>query len=315
MEAGTLASAVAVAQPEEPEPAHTSPETGHKRRQSSTSDSGNKRRRTSEQHDGSPRDSRRSPSQHATDPDSRRPAARRGGLAAEERKRSKRLFGGLLGTLSQSSSNTAQKRRADIEQRQQAKLRMQDERHVEARLKKKGDLIAERRSQQKELERHAMTAKHKNLLQTANFLRTKTQPILLWLPYQLRSEDDDIIDKQIEEAKEIIAKEKAEYEERWRDMEEKEDREPNEDNKDAPTDTSSSQEHDESKQHNAKEAITQNASDNTNPEAEPTAEEPTSSDNDRDGKDDGAAQAGTSQRNEDEGEEVIEEDKEDMVIY
>ena len=43
----------------------------------------------------------------------------------EERKRGQRLFGALLGTLSQSSSSTAQKRRTDIERKQQAKLKSQ----------------------------------------------------------------------------------------------------------------------------------------------------------------------------------------------
>jgi hypothetical protein len=37
----------------------------------------------------------------------------------EDRKRGQRLFGGLLGTLSQSSSSAAQRRRADIEKKQQ----------------------------------------------------------------------------------------------------------------------------------------------------------------------------------------------------
>ena len=43
----------------------------------------------------------------------------------EERKRSRRLFGALIGTLSQGSTKTsvAQRRRADIEQKQQTKLK------------------------------------------------------------------------------------------------------------------------------------------------------------------------------------------------
>ena len=73
--------------------------------------------------------------------------------AAEERKRGQRLFGGLLGALSQSSATSAQKRRADIEQRQQAKLKLQDEQHSETKRRKKEELVDERRRQQKELER------------------------------------------------------------------------------------------------------------------------------------------------------------------
>lgn len=56
-----------------------------------------------------------------------RPAERRPNLQGreEDRKRGQRLFGGLLGTLSQSSTTAAQKRRADIEKRQRDKLKSQ----------------------------------------------------------------------------------------------------------------------------------------------------------------------------------------------
>lgn len=51
--------------------------------------------------------------------------------AVEERQRGKRLFGALLGTLSQSSSTTAQKRRLDIERKQQEKLKLQTQEYDE----------------------------------------------------------------------------------------------------------------------------------------------------------------------------------------
>lgn len=41
----------------------------------------------------------------------------------EERKRSRRLFGAMLGTLAQGPTSAASKRRAEIEQKQRAKLR------------------------------------------------------------------------------------------------------------------------------------------------------------------------------------------------
>jgi hypothetical protein len=53
----------------------------------------------------------------------KRRAARRESGKNEERNRGKRMFGALLGALSQSGSSAAQKRRADIEKRQQAKLK------------------------------------------------------------------------------------------------------------------------------------------------------------------------------------------------
>jgi hypothetical protein len=50
---------------------------------------------------------------------------RRESDAQEERKRGRRLFGGLLNTLSQSTSNAQQKKRLEIEKRQQEKSRLQ----------------------------------------------------------------------------------------------------------------------------------------------------------------------------------------------
>lgn len=50
---------------------------------------------------------------------------RRKSAAVDERKRGQRLFGGLLTTLSQKVPNTTQKRRQEIEKRQQEKARAQ----------------------------------------------------------------------------------------------------------------------------------------------------------------------------------------------
>jgi hypothetical protein len=117
----------------------------------------------------------------------------------EERKRGQRLFGALLGTLSQRSSTAAQKRRADIDQRQQAKLKLQDEEYGELKRKKRDDIIAERRSRQREAEKEAvcfsdqrrglykselkislqLATRHKNLLAMARYLKTKTEPVLV----------------------------------------------------------------------------------------------------------------------------------------
>lgn len=67
----------------------------------------------------------------------------------EERKRGQRLFGALLSTLSQSSSSTAQKRRTDIEKRQQAKLKLQAEEYDEEKKLRLEALIEVRRKEQK----------------------------------------------------------------------------------------------------------------------------------------------------------------------
>lgn len=83
----------------------------------------------------------------------KRPEARNerlGGKTAEERKRGRRLFGALLGTLSQSSSSsTAQKRRTDIEEKQQAKLKQQTEEVDEKKKEKLEKLMKARRKEQR----------------------------------------------------------------------------------------------------------------------------------------------------------------------
>lgn len=66
----------------------------------------------------------------------------------EEKKRGQRLFGALLGTLSQSSSSTAQKRRTDIERKQQAKLKSQADEFDEKKKKRVDAILEVRRREQ-----------------------------------------------------------------------------------------------------------------------------------------------------------------------
>ena len=103
-----------------------------KRRQSSSSDHSTKRARLSTDGDidlasairTSPSNSPKAP-ESANQPKKDAIRERRQSDAQEERKRGRRLFGGLLNTLSQSASNTQQKRRLEIETRQQEKARLQ----------------------------------------------------------------------------------------------------------------------------------------------------------------------------------------------
>lgn len=92
-------------------------------------------------------------------PAERRPERRPGrqNSGAEERKRGQRLFGALLGTLSQSSSTAAQKRRADIEKRQQDKLKLQDEEYDELKRKKREELTQVRRKEQRVYDRESVS--------------------------------------------------------------------------------------------------------------------------------------------------------------
>ena len=120
-----------------------------KRRKSSASEHEPKRRQLSAQAELSPslQSQRRRPSSPGSTQDQpieRKPARRAG--REEDRKRGQRLFGALLGTLSQSSTTAAQKRRADIEKRQQAKLKSQAEEYDELkkRRKERRELIREK---------------------------------------------------------------------------------------------------------------------------------------------------------------------------
>ena len=122
----------AVILPVEPE----APSPRAKRRQSSTSeDASSKRPRVSEDGTaGSPSALRASPESTIQESGVKQePSAkakdltqdRRKSSVVEERKRGQRLFGGLLSTLSQSTSNGQQKRRLDIEKRQAEKAQQQ----------------------------------------------------------------------------------------------------------------------------------------------------------------------------------------------
>lgn len=141
----TLASAVALPDQDN---LRQSPEFPTKRRKSSVADHEPKRRRLSGQDNVSPHSQRRRPSP-AQAPGPERPAERRSarqGGRDEDRKRGQRLFGGLLGTLSQSSTSAAQKRRADIEKRQQDKLKSQDSEYdgLKKRRRERRDMIRRR---------------------------------------------------------------------------------------------------------------------------------------------------------------------------
>jgi hypothetical protein len=145
-----IASAIIVPEAIEPTPEAQSPGHGAslKRRQSSTSENDSKRPRLSR--DGSTE----SPAP-AKVGDERREARRKSGQV-EERKRGQRLFGALLGTLSQSSSSSAAKRRADIEKRQQEKLKQQAEEDSQRQQERLEELKAARKRQQVSFDEQAV---------------------------------------------------------------------------------------------------------------------------------------------------------------
>src|SRR6266536_3150628 len=140
----TIASAVAI--PESDEPPQSSPTATLKRRQSSASVPDSKRPRLSTDANATSQDDASEPPS-ATSP-TRPPDRRRSGIA-DDRARNKRMFGGLVGHLTQASPSNAQKQRGEIERKQQAKLKLQAEEREEEKRKKREDLLVVRRREQR----------------------------------------------------------------------------------------------------------------------------------------------------------------------
>ncbi|KAJ5083495.1 hypothetical protein N7456_012922 [Penicillium angulare] len=194
MSEATLASAVAVPDQDNQ---RQSPTSFAKRRNSSVTDHDPKRPRLNGQSETSPQSHRQRPSPSRTastpaeDGSAEKQPTRKGGRD-EDRKRGQRLFGALLGTLSQSSSSAAQKRRADIEKRQQDKLKSQASEY---------DGLKKKSREQREL------------------IRKKETPFYereaYYKPWQYRPGDEDIIQDQIKEAEESVAREVADFEARF----------------------------------------------------------------------------------------------------
>jgi hypothetical protein len=183
-----------VALPEAEEAPLPSPKPSLKRRQSSVSAVDNKRPRLSTDASAASQDETSKPPSAASPTT---PTERRKGGVAEERTRNKRMFGGLLGHLAQASPSSAQRRRADIEQKQQAKLKLQAEEREEEKRKKREEILVMRRREQRVYDRQAvrledprikyecaanrlqMRTRHDNLLNMAQFLKTKCEPVLV----------------------------------------------------------------------------------------------------------------------------------------
>ncbi|KAI9773566.1 MAG: hypothetical protein M1840_006840 [Geoglossum simile] len=191
----TIASAVVLPELEEP----AIDRAPVKRRQSSVSDSGNKRPRLSMEGGMGKSEKSASPADPPTD--------RRKSGQLEERKRGQRLFGALLGTLSQSSSSAAQRRRADIEKKQQAKLKLQAEEYDLKKKKELEELTTLRKQEQRKFDEQSMRIRHSNLLAMSYFLHTEAEPRLYYKPWELSPEQDAQIKSQIMEAESTIERE------------------------------------------------------------------------------------------------------------
>lgn len=152
------------------DPEQLTPTNGLKRRQSEVSEQENKRLRASPGK-SSPdpettrasarRDSnapgeegsrRESTDKAAEDKAPQQVEARRKSNAVNEKDRSRRLFGGLLGSLSQKGDSRTSKRRQEIESRRKAELQRQDDEHLEDKQRRLEQLAEKRKRVKKELE-------------------------------------------------------------------------------------------------------------------------------------------------------------------
>ncbi|KAF4633851.1 hypothetical protein G7Y89_g4260 [Cudoniella acicularis] len=221
---GPIASAVII--PETAASKSPTP-TGVKRRQSSEPESLSKRPRISEEPIvASPSTLKASPpatkteDASSTDPQPKDTSQdRQKSSVQEERKRGQRLFGGLLSTLSQSTPNGQQKRRLEIEKRQQEKAKQQKAEDEGRRAQKLADLKATRRAEQIKFEEQSVRAAEQGLFNKVNFWEDANttfeyagngaiplyqDPAEYYKPWELLPRDEDRIKTQIAEAEAVI---------------------------------------------------------------------------------------------------------------
>lgn len=182
---GPIASAVVL--PDDLALPASPPVNGYKRRQESLSEDTAKRPRL--ENDTATQD-RRDSTTKDTKEDKPVPVRR-------ERGRERRLFGAALGALSQNSATTAQKRRAEIEKRQLAQRKQDDQESEQRKAERAARRKEQRWKEHKLLERDQvcpvnshltpwlsayilqMRIRHNNLLAMAHFLQTKSEPRLV----------------------------------------------------------------------------------------------------------------------------------------
>ncbi|KAK3631748.1 hypothetical protein LTR56_016704 [Elasticomyces elasticus] len=137
--------------------------------------------------------------------------SRRKGVVTDEKQRSKRLFGALLGNLNQPGDRTS-KRRQEIEARRKAELQRQDDERVEEKQRRLEALAEHRTTVQKKVDEESMRTRHAYTLKMANFLQTSSEPKLYYKPWELRPDEEDRIEQQLKEAEALIERELAAFE-------------------------------------------------------------------------------------------------------
>jgi folate-binding Fe-S cluster repair protein YgfZ len=150
----------------------------------------------------------------------------------------------------------------------------------------------------------------KSFLVETELVRVELTSMQLWRPFELRDADEDTISRQRQEAKETIAKEESEFENRWRQREQ-EDESIRHENETAPEE---SNEPSNERQADTSQDIDKDTSKQARPEnreAENGGQEAPTTDK----REQNTDATHNLSRQDDEGEELMEEDKEDMVLY
>ncbi|KAI1757833.1 hypothetical protein F4782DRAFT_146973 [Xylaria castorea] len=132
----------------------------------------------------------------------------------EEKKRGRRLLGGLMNTLNQASAGSQHRKRQDIERRQQAKSTQQRAEEDRLRTQRLSKLEAVRKVEQLKFDEQVMQTKHTDMLAKAQFLQTEAKPKIFYRPYELTRSQKDRIQDQIEQAENSIKKAVSEFKER-----------------------------------------------------------------------------------------------------
>lgn len=220
-----IPSAVIIPQPEEPRPRNgsASPPRDLKRKLSHSFDYDRKRPRidTTTNTDSlnydeakhsppapvPPRDHPRS--RTATSPTTRRASTLDTGTAVEEKKRSRRLFGGLLGVVSGSTvrANPAHKKRDEIEARARERLKRETEEQESERSRRRSEIDARREREQRRWNREGKELRWRNMRCMAGFLRTRAEPSIYYKPWELRPDEQKAVERQKKEVEEVIRRE------------------------------------------------------------------------------------------------------------
>ncbi|KAK3379779.1 pinin/SDK/memA/ protein conserved region-domain-containing protein [Lasiosphaeria ovina] len=138
-------------------------------------------------------------------------AAVRRNISQEEKKRGQRLFGGLLSTLSQTTSSSQHKKRLEMDRRQHEKVQHKRAEDDRRRAEKLAKLNRVRKIAQVEFDEQVMRTRHSSMMTAARSLRTRTEPRLHYRPWQLTADDERTIEKQIRAAEETVEREKQEF--------------------------------------------------------------------------------------------------------